>query len=400
MKELSIEQKAKAYDEALKKAKDMLSYKEVRREDMEYLFPELKESEDERMLREIKRYIKEQGDKPTGLPNGTAAVADMIAWLEKQGAKVSAIEGFESEFERQVSGLIASAINKEHEYNQGYVKWTANALLNYAKHELEKQDKQKTIDNLTPQEAMDIAVTKCFEQDELNLTDKVKPKFKVGDWIVSDYNNVAYIESISETKYNLQCKDGSHEKLSIEYVDKCWHLWTIQDAKDCDVLVSESNCGLGTWYCIFKSLDDDESMTVYCYLARDGRFETKKELCFDKDPFNTKPATKEQRDTLMKAMADAGYTFDFEKKELKKIEQKSAWSEEDENKLSSVLFLLHEYKNYNFDRWLKSLRPQNRWKPSDEQMRVLDLAIRCGINRGTTEETTLVSLFNDLKKLK
>ena len=45
--------------------------------------PELKESEDERMLREIKRYLKEQGDKPTGLPNGTVAVSDMIAWLEK-----------------------------------------------------------------------------------------------------------------------------------------------------------------------------------------------------------------------------------------------------------------------------------------------------------------------------
>ena len=50
----------------------------------EFIFPELKESEDERMLREIKRYIKEQGDKPTGLPNGTVAVSDMIAWLEKQ----------------------------------------------------------------------------------------------------------------------------------------------------------------------------------------------------------------------------------------------------------------------------------------------------------------------------
>lgn len=50
-----------------------------------YIFPELKVSNGERMLREIKRYIKEQGDKPTGLPNGTAPVSDMIAWLEKQG---------------------------------------------------------------------------------------------------------------------------------------------------------------------------------------------------------------------------------------------------------------------------------------------------------------------------
>lgn len=44
----------------------------------------VKESKDERMIREIKRYIKEQGDKPSGLPNGTVAVFDMIDWLEKQ----------------------------------------------------------------------------------------------------------------------------------------------------------------------------------------------------------------------------------------------------------------------------------------------------------------------------
>jgi hypothetical protein len=33
---------------------------------------------------------------------------------------------------------------------------------------------------------------------------------------------------------------------------------------------------------------------------------------------------------LFQKMRDAGWTFDFEKKELKKIEQNSAWSEEDD----------------------------------------------------------------------
>jgi len=56
----------------------------VDQEALETLIPELAESEDERMIREIKRYIKEQGDKPNGLPNGTVSVSDMIAWLEKQ----------------------------------------------------------------------------------------------------------------------------------------------------------------------------------------------------------------------------------------------------------------------------------------------------------------------------
>lgn len=81
----------KKYKEALEKLQEALAPTEdgckisgLTRDCLENIFPELKESEDEKMLREIKRYIKEQGDKPTGLPNGTASVSDMIAWLEKQ----------------------------------------------------------------------------------------------------------------------------------------------------------------------------------------------------------------------------------------------------------------------------------------------------------------------------
>lgn len=132
-----------------------------------------------------------------------------------------------------------------------------------------------------------------------------KPKFKVGDWVVSDNNNVAYIESISETKYNLQCKDGYHEKMSIGYVDRCWHFWTIQDAKPGDVLAAHECLVL------FKEID---GLNIRCYCTY--HFMNTPSFYVDtlqnKDAFH--PATKEQRDTLEKAMADAGYTFDFEKK--------------------------------------------------------------------------------------
>ena len=75
--------------EVIRRTKGAMIYTEKEKEALETLIPEFAESEDERMLREIKRYIKEQGDKPTGLPNGTAAVADMIAYLEKQQDSVS-----------------------------------------------------------------------------------------------------------------------------------------------------------------------------------------------------------------------------------------------------------------------------------------------------------------------
>lgn len=142
MIELSIEQKAKAYDEALEryKAKQDYESKEVHKF-IEYIFPELKESDDETIRKDILTAVKEAEDSLYVIMTPQKQKR-WIDWLEKQGDKVDAIEGFSTEFERQVSGLIASAINREHEYNKGFVKWNANALLNYAKHELEKQGKQ------------------------------------------------------------------------------------------------------------------------------------------------------------------------------------------------------------------------------------------------------------------
>ena len=172
MKELTIEEKAKAYDEALKYA--MIYYKEGN-EDMKTMtktcFPVLvEESGDESIRKALIRYHKSTIDID-GIKGD-----EIVSWLEKQGEKIDAIENFGTEFEKQVSHLIASAINKEHEYNQGYVKWTANALLNYAKQELEKQDEQKSVINV--------------------------PKFKAGDTIRLKNSYVEYtIESVADGHY-------------------------------------------------------------------------------------------------------------------------------------------------------------------------------------------------------
>lgn len=149
----------------------------------------------------------------------------------------------------------------------------------------------------------------AFEKKELK---KIGPKFKIGDWIVSDCNNVAYIESISETKYNLQCKNGYHEKMSIEYIDRCWHLWTIRDAKDGDVLATKDAVF------IFKHMDKAGLSLCKSYCEVIGN--SKLGFGFDFSINNVHPATKEQRDILFQKMKEAGYEWDVEKKELKKIE--------------------------------------------------------------------------------
>ena len=90
----------------------------------------------------------------------------------------------------------------------------------------------------------------------------------------------------------------------------------------------------------------------------------------------------------------------------KQGEQKLDWSEEDENNINSIVSRLEVDISYwesrsktrtNEDKkligWLKSLRPQNRWKPSDEQLNTLKQAI----NAFPYETDYLELLYDDLK---
>ena len=84
------------------------------------------------------------------------------------------------------------------------------------------------------------------------------------------------------------------------------------------------------------------------------------------------------------------------------------WSEEDENnigKLHRLLVICQSEKKFiptseyeKLDKWLKSLRPQPHWKPSEEQMRALSETIAFAPDT-FKPKCTLMTLQNDLKKL-
>lgn len=109
--------------------------------------------------------------------------------------------------------------------------------------------------------------------------------------------------------------DGDRVRFNI--IDHYYHLWTIQDAKDGDVLSSENPF-------IFRGFGDKRnpnSPTAYCGIDLSGTFilSTENDRWTNRD---VHPATKEQRDLLFQKMEEAGYEWNAEKKELKKIEQK------------------------------------------------------------------------------
>ena len=82
---MTQEQKAKAYDEALERAKGMYE-QGMMPERLEYIFPELKESEDERIRKVLIDLVKCNERSGYTLLNNVST-SSMLAWLEKQGER-------------------------------------------------------------------------------------------------------------------------------------------------------------------------------------------------------------------------------------------------------------------------------------------------------------------------
>ena len=89
------------------------------------------------------------------------------------------------------------------------------------------------------------------------------------------------------------------------------------------------------------------------------------------------------------------------------VEQKPAWSEEDEEILDGIIVDVEVLKEQDRTKsgkaayqkeidWLKSLKPKNRWKPSLSQLNALSVVAK-GNTPDDIEEIN--SLYNDLKKL-
>lgn len=147
---------------------------------------------------------------------------------------------------------------------------------------------------------------------------KVKSKFNQGDWVIDKQGIVHQIANVIMTchTYGYDIVGGGYFNDESEGV----RLWTIDDAKDGDVLVCDSNkhsqeIGIVKEY-IKKQKIYNSYFDTYCFVDWDGNLIVSEYMgCRD-----IHPATKEQRDTLFAKMKDAGYEWDAEKKELKRIE--------------------------------------------------------------------------------
>lgn len=140
--------------------------------------------------------------------------------------------------------------------------------------------------------------------------------FKVGDWIISSVLGIAHIIGVNDSnEYQLEYIDGKQKFSSIDYVNYEYDKWTIKDAKDGDVVQ------LGQVIAIFKKYIGEEKCICYCSFCKDVGFEIPIENGEDNvyGCYNATPAIRKYRDYLMNAMNNAGYEWDVEKKDFKKL---------------------------------------------------------------------------------
>ena len=284
--QLAIQEKAKAYDEALARANEMIKSMTniggvAKVDDIQHIFPELKESEDERMIQYFKDLAPFDNADELYEKYGFSH-KDAIAWLEKQG---------------------------EQEEPQVY-------------------------------ETEDGKIITYSETDGYKF---VEPNFHEGQWIACKGLNTALIINIVDNKYEVEFLDGNKRFPHIDYVDRLFHLWTIQDAKDGDVLVNGSNIF------IFNFINNRRLMG-YCHVNMDdGNFynDIGRNECFCTIDAPVTPATKEQHDAMMKAMNDAGYKWNTTTKTLEKLSEPKF----DPKTLNLFDKVLVKMSNESFNTW-------------------------------------------------
>lgn len=146
--------------------------------------------------------------------------------------------------------------------------------------------------------------------------DKVEPEFHEGDWIIYK-NDICKIVKREEGCNKLVTIFGIEKELVNERNLSTARLWSIADAKDGHVLACNEEILL------FKSYSVQGRISLYCwYNGQTNNFHSKgvgDTLVTTRNKIY--PATKEQRDLLFQKMKEAGYEWDAYKKELKKIKK-------------------------------------------------------------------------------
>ena len=304
MKELSTKEKAKRYDEAIKRGLDCLTQTQatemVTRQDiLDEIFPELKYIEDEKIRKDLKELV-ELCVRWDFITMGEATT--MLNWIENKGDYsiiVRAIKKRKEILSREKN----NSINYKDKLSLGGKIAMLEELLVFFN---EMQDDQK--EHQVSETKYDDIIT----DSENNEDKEFEPKFHEGQWIVKENVGVYKVIEVYESWYDVV--DDKDQFYSISFDDEYMcHLWTIKDAKDGDVLTA-NGCVV-----IFEKIDG-LNIKFHCYFHYIG-FEPSTYIDSLQNQTAFRPSTKIERERLFKIMKEDGYEWSSDQRKLIKIKK-------------------------------------------------------------------------------
>ncbi len=342
MKELSIEEKAKRYDKAIAKGRQIqntpyTAHWDTMKEVVEHLLPELKESEDDRIRKTLIHIVKgacsNYGIKYQGKEIDEEK---LLAYLEKKGEKINI---------RTVNDVWKD------------MRLEVGAQASGNRHEPQYSDNSTKLFSLND---IDEIIEKISEKQDSAKTYKVAPKFKVGDIIRHKKHGITCKIIAIDTEYRVSECNGTH--MPIEW----------QDAYE---LVEQNPA----W-----SEEDEEMLKEALRMIEKpgsmfkGEIITKKVVDWLK---SLKDKVLPQPKSIWSEEDEATINSIIHHFRI-------AYTQTDE--LDKEVEFLKTFK----------FRVQSQWKPSDEQINGIECAIKTLQHQLNVEDKRLNSLYNDLKKLK
>lgn len=307
---MTQEEKAKRYDEVLEQAKSwyvdaQLDFKKS----LETLLPELKESEDKRIRKALISILKSDFEKDTTIFD--ISIEQILAWLEKQETtqkpftfnSLPRLLGMIEPSDRAIaySNKLADSLESE-----GYT--TDSKIV------------RESI-KIMRGEKVPLATMDETEEESTGKPNKVSPKFVVFSWVCDGISTRQVTQVLDcgfyvfDDGFNSRCED----------IDSKYHLWTIQDAKNGDILViyPEAGSELPEQIFIFKEIKDrsyvKDAVEFHCKYAN-NEFSINKQSFMGQSTINRYlPATRAQRNLLISKMKKSGYEWNSSTKEVEEV---------------------------------------------------------------------------------
>jgi hypothetical protein len=362
----------KKYENALPYIKDLIEHNVISTESAGKYFPELKENDDERTKRILNSISNKMSFHLRDIftdEEFQCFDAWSNAWLEKQGEQKQETSYPKFDFDDILAlQCCMETAEKVTEDKELYKKLQSLHSRLHDAYWLEKQGKQEE-----PQVEDGEKIT-YFETAGYKLVPKFKVKYAGREYNVLEVKDVSGV-----TFYGIE-----DEPNHIDYVK----------AENCERVdgynIKENGSLYPTKPAVFSEhkpawSEEDERQWNNIWDVLDGHFELSEE-----------------------GYKNAANWFKAIKGRVQP-QPKQEWSEEDEEILSEIIYFFekgiptvqHDFRIYVS--WLKSLRPQSTWKPSDKQIKAVRLArsfVTDDFGENPTLSDVLVELEKQLKKLK